>query len=206
MPEPCCFLRSQMCHLFTRSGLAEGMSACSLSQAVPGYLRSLLKSAFRAETLTEPGTYGDGSGLYLQVRGPEERSCLFRFKLHGRPHLLGLGALTEVSLAEAHEGAMAARKLVRQGIDPIEQRRASRAEQAAKAGLSTFSEVADAYIAAHEASWRKAKHRQQWRNTLDTYAFLLFCQAFCRCHKPGRGHPRSLAGEARNGIAPARPD
>ena len=30
--------------------------------------------------------------------------------------------------------------------------------------------MADAYIAAHEASWRNAKHRQQWRNTLDTYA------------------------------------
>jgi integrase len=31
-------------------------------------------------------------------------------------------------------------------------------------------EVADAYIVAHEASWRNAKHRQQWRNTVDTYA------------------------------------
>ena len=30
--------------------------------------------------------------------------------------------------------------------------------------------MADAYIAAHEPSWRNAKHRQQWRNTLDTYA------------------------------------
>ena len=40
---------------------------------------------------------------------------------------------------------------------------------AAQAGL-TFAQVADAYIAAHEPSWRNAKHRQQWRNTLDTYA------------------------------------
>ena len=36
---------------------------------------------------------------------------------------------------------------------------------AAQAGL-TFAQVADAYIAAHEPSWRNAKHRQQWRNTL----------------------------------------
>jgi integrase len=34
----------------------------------------------------------------------------------------------------------------------------------------TFSQVANAYIAAHERSWRNAKHRQQWRSTLDTYA------------------------------------
>jgi hypothetical protein len=56
------------------------------------------------------------------------------------------------------------------GIDPIERRRAERAEAAARAGLNTFAEVADAYVTAHEASWRNAKHRQQWRNTLDTYA------------------------------------
>ena len=54
-------------------------------------------------------------------------------------------------------------------INPIDQRRAARAENAAQAGL-TFAQVADAYIAAHEPSWRNAKHRQQWRNTLDTYA------------------------------------
>src|SRR5439155_21774902 len=29
----------------------------------------------------------------------------------------------------------------------------------------------EAVIAAHQASWRNAKHRQQWSNTLTTYAF-----------------------------------
>ena len=33
--------------------------------------------------------YGDGGGLYLQVRGPENRSWRFRFKLHVRKHLMG---------------------------------------------------------------------------------------------------------------------
>ena len=27
----------------------------------------------------------------------------------------------------------------------------------------------DDFISAHQAAWRNAKHRQQWRNTLDTY-------------------------------------
>jgi len=31
--------------------------------------------------------------------------------------------------------------------------------------------VATAYIAANEESWRNPKHRQQWRNTLDTYVY-----------------------------------
>ncbi len=34
----------------------------------------------------------------------------------------------------------------------------------------TFEAVAERYIDAHEASWCNEKHRQQWRNTLATYA------------------------------------
>ncbi len=126
-------------------------------------------NAARLRTLTKPGTYGDGAGLYLQVRGPANRSWLYRFKLHGKPRLMGLGTAVDVSLAEARDAAAAARKLVKQGVNPIEQRRATRAEGAAQASL-TFAQVAEAYITAHERSWRNAKHRQQWRNTLDTYA------------------------------------
>ena len=106
----------------------------------------------------------------LQVRGASNRSWLYRFKLNGKPHLMGLGALSDVSLAEAREAAAAARKLVRQGVDPIARRRSERADTAARSRLNTFADVAEAYIAAHEAGWRNARHRQQWRHTLDSYA------------------------------------
>jgi integrase len=126
-------------------------------------------NAVRLRTLRMPGTYGDGAGLYLQVRGPEKRSWLYRFKLHGKAHLMGLGSFGDVSLAEARDAAATARKFVRQGLNPIEQRRAERTGNAAQAGL-TFAHVADAYISAHGPSWRNTKHRKQWRSTLDTYA------------------------------------
>lgn len=29
------------------------------------------------------------------------------------------------------------------------------------------------YMAAHEAGWRNARHRQKWHNTLSTYAYLV---------------------------------
>jgi hypothetical protein len=105
-------------------------------------------NAARMRTLTKPGTYGDGAGLYLQVRGPDKRSWLYRFKLHGKAHLMGLVTVGDVSLAEARDAAGAARKLVRQGTNPIDQRRAVRAENATQTGM-TFAQVADAYIAAH---------------------------------------------------------
>jgi len=31
----------------------------------------------------------------------------------------------------------------------------------------TFRQVADRYLAAHEAAWRNALHKLQWRRTLD---------------------------------------
>ena len=93
---------------------------------------------------------------------------------------MGLGTVDDVSLAEARDAAAAARKLVRQGINPITGAGLPGPRMPRQAGL-TFAQVADAYIAAHEPSWRNAKHRQQWRNTLDTYA---------------RSDPRQAAGGA----------
>lgn len=35
----------------------------------------------------------------------------------------------------------------------------------------TFSKCAELYIASQERGWANPKHRQQWRNTLSTYAY-----------------------------------
>jgi integrase len=127
-------------------------------------------NAAKIRTLTKPGVYGDGAGLYIQVRGADQRSWRYRFKLHGAGHLMGLGSLADVTLAEAREAATVARKLVRQGVNPIDRRKAERAGVAARIGLNTFSEMAEAYIKAHEDGWRNAKHKYQWRATIDAYA------------------------------------
>ena len=117
------------------------------------------------------GTHADGAGLYLQVRDATHRSWLYRYKTAGRERWMGLGSYPEVGLAEAREAASEASKVHRAGIDPLGQRRAARAEAAARAALNTFSEVAGAYIAAHRAGWSNAKHAGQWQTTLSTYAF-----------------------------------
>ena len=124
------------------------------------------------------GRYGDGAGLYLLVRGPEARFWLFRYVRAGKMREMGLGAASgpaAVSLADARVKARRLHDLVREGRDPLDERDATRAAEAAAAQEArvravTFRQVADAYIAAHEASWRNAKHRQQWSNTLETYA------------------------------------
>ena len=124
----------------------------------------------RLRNLTQAGVYGDGGGLYLQVRDAEHRSWIYRYTLYGKARWMGLGAFADVSLSEARQLAEATRKLVRQGVDPIDHRQAEETAKRAAARLNSFEEVADAYIKAHEASWRNDKHKQQWRNTLATYA------------------------------------
>jgi integrase len=127
-------------------------------------------SALKVRNLTAPGRYGDGGGLWLQVRGAERRSWLFRYKRQSRAHWMGLGPFEDVTLAEARELAREARRVLLKGDDPMEQRRSDRS---ARAGVS-FREVADLYIKSHESTWRNATHRAQWRSTLETYAFPVF--------------------------------
>lgn len=120
------------------------------------------------------GLYSDGDGLYLRVSAVGTKSWLFRYRLHGRktPRDMGLGALADVSLAEARELAEAARKLTRAGIDPIGAKRQSRASVALEAASAlTFEEAAKAYIEAHAAGWRNPKHRQQWPNSMENYVY-----------------------------------
>lgn len=122
-----------------------------------------------------PGRYGDGRGLYLLVRSADARFWVFRYRQGGRMREMGLGSVADVSLAQVREKAIDLHRTVKAGTDPLAERDAARAAAKAEAQRAavraiTFAEVADHYIAAHEAGWRNAKHRQQWRNTLDTYA------------------------------------
>jgi integrase len=127
----------------------------------------------------KPGRYGDGGGLYLLVRAPESRFWLFRYTVAGKMREMGLGAATgrsAVSLVDARAKARTLYDAVRAGRDPLADREAEKLAEASKAAQAairakTFRDVAAAYIEAHEASWRNAKHRQQWGNTLETYAY-----------------------------------
>src|SRR6516165_4502900 len=97
--------------------------------------------------LKDPGRYGDGGGLWLQVSRWGAKAWVFQFvsptqtkidanpksKRHGqevgRVRQFGLGPLATVSLAEARVEADKARKLVRDGIDPVDAKGAKRQAQ-----------------------------------------------------------------------------
>jgi integrase len=121
---------------------------------------------------TEPGLYSDGGGLYLRITdagaGDVWRSWIGRYGRNGRTRDMGLGPVSELGLAAVRKlwhGEL--RPLLRQGIDPIERRRAGRAAEAAAAARAVSVDACiDGYYAAHCNSWRSASHRRAWLRTL----------------------------------------
>lgn len=143
----------------------------------PGALHKL--SATGVSKIKEPGYYGDGGGLYLQVSPSLSKSWIFRFKIHGRSREMGLGSLTALSLADARLKAADCRRELADGVDPIDARNAARETQRAQGKLAvartiTFAACAKAYIEAHSPGWKNAKHASQWTNTIKTYAAPVF--------------------------------
>jgi integrase len=135
-------------------------------------IEQLIEAKIR--NIKSPGLYADGRGLYLQVRGAGALSWIYRFTLNGRTRDMGLGALAEVGLVAARAKAAECRSLQAKGIDPIEQ--ASTARTGAKitiAGASgpTFREAAEAYMDEKLKLLRNPVHRQQWRSSLQRFAY-----------------------------------
>src|SRR5829696_9496889 len=120
----------------------------------------------------KPGRYRDGRGLYLQVKDTGSKAWVLRYQRQGRKRWMGLGSAEFVPLAEAREKAFEARRLLRQGIDPIEAGAANAARtRIAALNTITFEDAARQSIAARSAQWRTAKWGAEWLSTLERYAF-----------------------------------
>jgi integrase len=130
-------------------------------------------SARKVATATEPGYYGDGGGLYLQVSEKyRSRNWVFRFSLGGRAREMGLGSVNLFSLAEARERAHKCRQLLADGVDPIEDRKRRRdLEHAATADKTLFKDAATRFLNVHAPAWKNVEQRRMWESSLVMYAY-----------------------------------
>ena len=120
----------------------------------------------------KPGRYGDGHGLYLQVKDTGARSWLLRYERNGCERWMGLGGVEFVPLADARERAFDLRRQLRQGIDPLEARKAGAAQARITAlNTITFEEAARQCVGARSAQWRTARWGAEWVSTLERFAF-----------------------------------
>lgn len=136
-------------------------------------------SALDVKRATHPGTHdrnvwmqaGGVAGLILQITPGGAKSWLLRTLIGGKRRAIGLGAYPEVGLAEARDRAREAKAKVRDGVDPIEERKAARAAlAAARARNLTFAEAADKWIEA-KLSDRPEKSQRAVRSSLKRYVF-----------------------------------
>lgn len=123
-----------------------------------------LLTVARVRSLSNPGRYGDGGTLFLNIAPGGSKSWVQRLTVDGKRRDIGLGGFPLTGLREAREKAFANRKLARDGGDPLTAKR--------RAKVPTFADAVEKVIAIHGEGWKDGgKTAKVWRATLQTYAF-----------------------------------
>lgn len=117
-----------------------------------------------------PGRHFDGNGLFLLVEKNTARRWYQRLTIRGRRREAGLGAPPVVTLAQAREQAIENLRAVREGRDPIEERKAVKEALASVRRTPTFAEAVEGCMEKKAPEFTSEKHLKQWRSTLNRYA------------------------------------
>lgn len=91
------------------------------------------------------GKLADGGGLFLDVRANGSRYWRMKYRHAGKERLLAFGVYPEVTLAEARRRRDAAREAIRDGRDPMADRKADKA-RAKLSSENTFQAIAEEWL------------------------------------------------------------
>ncbi len=129
-----------------------------------------------AKPAQRPYKLSDGRGLYLFVARNGSRYWRFDYRFDGKRQTFSIGVYPEVSLAEARDALVAARKQLRNGLDPMEERRIAKLAGAV-ARATTFGAVADELLA-------KLEREEKAEVTIEKRRWLLKDLAEPLCKRP----------------------
>lgn len=102
--------------------------------------------------LTEPGRHFDGGGLYLELTKAGGKYWRLKYRYGGKEKLLAFGVYPAVSLKAARDQASEARKVLTDGGDPGELRRAEKAK-AVHESINTLEAVSRDWMKHQAARW-----------------------------------------------------
>ena len=94
----------------------------------------------------------DGGGMYLELSPAGGKWWRLKYRFGGKEKRLSLGTYPDTGLADAREKRDAARKLLAAGVDPGEQRKATKAAGNERAANS-FEVIAREWHAKQSATW-----------------------------------------------------
>jgi len=106
----------------------------------------------RAKSGTKPFKLSDARGLYLLVKPHGGKWWRFDYRYDSKRKTLSLGTYPDVGLKLARERRDDYRRLLAQGVDPSENRKAAKAARAEALGNS-FEVVAREWFAKHAPHW-----------------------------------------------------
>ncbi|MEP6899211.1 MAG: integrase arm-type DNA-binding domain-containing protein, partial [Rhodanobacter sp.] len=95
----------------------------------------------------------DGGGLFLEVRPTGSKYWRLKFRIGGKEKSLSFGVYPEVSLAEARKRRDAARALLRDGVDPSQERKQQK-RQAKLEADNSFESIAEKWLGKMAGEWK----------------------------------------------------
>lgn len=122
-----------------------------------------------AKPRAKPYKMMDAKGLFLFVHPNGGRYWRLRYLFGGKDKTLALGTYPVVTLAEARDLQITAKKLLQAGVDPGEQKKSDRREAKLNAE-NTFKAVAEEWRYANGAKWTPDHAANTWRR-LEVHAF-----------------------------------
>ena len=127
-----------------------------------------LLKANEINKIKQKGIYSDGDGLRLRVDKNNNKNWVFRYSMFGKSKDMGLGKFPIVTLNDARQKLVNAKKIIYEGKDPIKLKKEKQIELKRKS--ITFKNIRDEFIETFQVEWSNSKHKNQWINTLKTYA------------------------------------
>lgn len=106
----------------------------------------------KAKPAEKPYRLADGKGLYLEIMPNGSRYWRMKYRFDGKEKRAAFGVYPEVSLAEAREACLAARKLLTGGVDPSVQKKEEKRVRALEAA-SSFEVVAREWFETQKGGW-----------------------------------------------------
>jgi len=123
----------------------------------------------KARPADKPYKLFDGRGLYIEIPPTGNKRWRFKYRFEGKERLLALGTYPDVSLADARERHIAARKLLASGVDPGEHRKATKAARA-ESLANSFEVIGREWLALKAKEWVDDHYDKQVAR-LENHAF-----------------------------------
>ena len=115
--------------------------------------------------INHPGRYSDGNNLYLKVEETGSKRWILRLTIKGRRRDMGLGSFSFINLQEARDLASHYNKLVKSGIDPIQDRLKEKGLE------TTFKECVYKVHELNKPTWKTEIIGTQWINSFIHHVF-----------------------------------